>query len=287
MKGFKRRFGWIFVAILGCAIFALGFDLFLIPNEMNTGGVSGLSMVLRKILGFGSVGVFQIIINIPLFLLAGLKIGRKFFLGSLLGMSASSVFIDVFSNLPAPVTEPLLGALYGGALCGFGAGLVFSSGASTGGSDILVRLLKLRYRNVPVGQICLCIDLVVAVLTGIVFRDATKALYTGITVFVTSRVVDAVIYRFDYTKVVLIITSEYQQIAREIGEKLHRGTTFLYGEGAYSGKETKVVLTAVKRQQLAELKELVTDIDAKAFIIVQEAHQVLGDGFARYSKDSL
>lgn len=287
MKGFKRRFGWIFVAILGCSIFALGFDLFLIPNEMNTGGVSGLSMVLRKILGFGSVGVFQIIINIPLFLLAGMKIGRKFFWGSLLGMAASSVFIDLFSNLPVPATEPLLGALYGGALCGLGAGLVFSSGASTGGSDILVRLLKLRYRNVPVGQICLCIDLVVAVLTGIVFRDPTKALYTGITVFVTSRVVDAVIYRFDYTKVVLIITSEYQQIAREIGEKLHRGTTFLYGEGAYSGKETKVVLTAVKRQQLAELKELVTDIDPKAFIIVQEAHQVLGDGFARYSKDSL
>lgn len=287
MKGFRRRFGWIFVAVLGCGIFALGFDLFLIPNAMNTGGVSGLSMVLRKILGFGSVGVFQIVINIPLFLLAGLKIGRKFFWGSLLGMASSSVFIDLFSKLPVPNTEPLLGALYGGLLCGFGAGLVFSSGASTGGSDILVRLLKLRYRNVPVGQICLCIDLCVAVLTGIVFNDATKALYTGITVFVTSRVVDAVIYRFDYTKVVLIITSEYDRIAREVGDKLRRGTTFLYGQGAYSGKETKVVLTAVKRQQLAELKEMVTDIDPKAFIIVQEAHQVLGDGFARYSKDSL
>ena len=287
MKGFKRRFGWIFVAILGCAIFALGFDLFLIPNEMNTGGVSGLSMVLRHLLGFGSVGVFQIVINIPLFLLAGIKIGRKFFWGSLVGMMSSSVFIDIFSKLPTPATEPLLGALYGGLLCGFGAGLVFSSGASTGGSDILVRLLKLRYRNVPVGQICLCIDCCVAVLTGIVFRDATKALYTGITVFVTSRVVDAVIYRFDYTKVVLVISGEYEQIAQQIGEKLRKGTTFLYGQGSYSGRKTKVVLTAVKRQQLAELKELVTDIDPKAFIIVQEAHQVLGDGFARYSKDSL
>lgn len=287
MKGFVKRFGWIPVALLGSAIFALGFDMFLIPNEMNTGGVSGLSMVLREILGFGSVGVFQIVINIPLFLLAGIKIGRKFFWGSLIGMAGSSLFIDLFSNIPAPASGPLLGALYGGLLCGFGAGLVFFSGASTGGSDILVRLLKLRFRNVPVGQICLCIDLCVAVLTGLVFRDTTKALYTGITVFVTSRVVDAVIYRFDYSKVVLIITSEYEQVAQSIGEKLRKGTTFLYGEGAYSGKETKVVLTAVKRQQLAELKELVTDIDPKAFIIVQEAHQVLGDGFARYSKDSL
>lgn len=287
MKTMMQRFGWIFTTVLGSAIFALGFDLFLIPNEMNTGGVSGLSMVIRQLLGFGSVGVIQILINIPLFLVGGIKIGKKFFLGSLLGMVSSSVLIDVFSVIPVPQTEYLLGALYGALLCGLGIGIVFAGGTSTGGSDILVRLLKLRYRDVPVGRICLCIDLVVAVLTGIVFGDVTKALYTGITVYITSRVVDSVIYRFDYSKVVLIITREYEQVATVIGEKLHRGTTFLYGQGAYTGRETKVVLTAVKRQQLAELKELVTDIDANAFIIVQEAHQVLGDGFAKYSKDAL
>lgn len=287
MKAMLHKYGWIATTILGCAIFALGFDLFLIPHELNTGGVSGLSMVIQKLIGFGSVGTIQILINIPLFLLGGLKIGKKFFVGSLLGMLSFSVFIDLFSMLPVPETETLLGVLYGGVLCGFGAGMVFASGASTGGSDIVVRLLKLRFRDVPVGQICLCIDLVVAVLTGIVFGDVTKTLYTGITVFVTSRVVDAVIYRFDYSKVVLIISGQYERIAQQIGKKLHKGTTFLYGQGSYSGKDTKVVLTAVKRQQLAELKELVTQIDPAAFIIVQEAHQVLGDGFARYSKDSL
>ena len=137
------------------------------------------------------------------------------------------------------------------------------------------------------GQICLCIDLVVAALTGIVFRDVSKSLYTGVTVFITSKVMDSVIYRFDYSKVALIITKEYEQVAKAVGDQLRRGTTFLYGQGAYSGQDTKVVLTAVKRQQLAELKELVTEIDSNAFIIVQEAHQVLGDGFARYSKDAL
>ena len=287
MKKMIQKGGWIVSTLLGAAIFALGFDLFLIPNEMNTGGVSGLSMVIQRLLGFGSVGAIQIAINVPLFIIGGIKIGGKFFWGSLLGMTSSSLFIDAFSGIPAPQTEPLLGALYGAVLCGVGIGLVFASGTSTGGSDILVRLLKLRYRNVPVGQICLCIDLVVAVLTGLVFRDVTKTLYTGITVFITSKVMDAVIYRFDYSKVVMIITAEYVQVAKQVGEKLRRGTTFLYGQGAYSGKETKVVLTAVKRQQLAELKELVTDIDPNAFIIVQEAHQVLGDGFARYSRDSL
>ena len=287
MMNVIRKFGWIISTILGGAVFALGFDLFLIPHSLNTGGVSGLSMVVAELIGMESVGVIQILINIPLFLVGGFKIGRKFLIGSLLGMVASSVFIDLFTILPVPQTEMLLAVVYGAALCGLGIGMVFASGTSTGGTDILVRLLKLKYRNIPVGQICLCIDLCVAVLTGIVFRDVTKTLYTGITVFITSRVMDTVVYRFDYSKVAMIVTKEYEQVAKQVGDKLHRGSTFLHGEGAYSGRDTKVVLTAVKRQQLAELKELVTEIDPNAFIIVQEAHQVLGDGFAKYSKDSL
>ena len=282
-----NKIGWIINTILGGAIFALGFNLFLQPHELNCGGVSGLSMVLMELLGFGSVGLFQVIINIPLFLLGGLKIGKKFFVGSLIGMASSSVFIDLFSIIPVPNTEVLLAIVYGAALCGLGIGLVFSSGTSTGGSEIVVRLMKLKWRNVSVGAFCLAFDVIVAVLTGLIFKDVTKTLYTGITVFVTSQVLDIVVYRFDYSKVALIITKEYDNVARQIGQKLQRGVTLLHGEGGYRHQETKVVLTAVKRQQLAELKELVTDIDPAAFIIVQEAHQVLGDGFARYTKDSL
>ena len=287
MRSFYKRFGWIPTTILGSLLFSLGFDLFLLPHELNAGGVSGLSMVIHKLLPFVSVGVIQIIINLPLFLFGGLKIGKKFFVGSLLGMATSSLFIDLFAALPVPQTEPLLGLIYGSLLCGAGIGVVFAGGTSTGGSDILVRLLKLRFRNVPVGQIGMCIDLAVAVLTGLVFGDVTKTLYTGVTVFLTTKIMDAVIYRFDYSKVALIVTAKYEEVAKTVGEKLSRGTTYLYGEGAYTGKQTKVVLTAIKRQQLAELKELVTDIDPNAFIILQEAHQVLGDGFTRYSKNSL
>lgn len=287
MRNFYKKFGWIFTTVVGGLLFALGFDLFLMPHELNAGGVSGLAMIINKVLPFASVGIIQIIINLPLFLLGGMKIGRKFFVGSLLGMASSSLFIDLFATLPVPDTEPLLGLIYGSLLCGAGIGVVFASGTSTGGADILVRLLKLRLRNVPVGQICLGIDLTVAVLTGLVFGDVTKALYTGVTVFLTTKVMDAVIYRFDYSKVALIVTSQYEAVAKAVGEKLSRGTTYLYGEGAYTGRQTKVVLTAIKRQQLAELKELVINIDPDAFIILQEAHQVLGDGFTRYSKNSL
>ena len=287
MRNIWHKIGWVIATVVGSAVFALGFALFLQPNEMNAGGISGLAQVIVELLGFGSVGTLSILINLPLFVLGGIKIGKRFFVGSLLGMLLSSVLIDAFAMIPFPVTEPLLSTLYGGVLCGLGLGVVFVSGTSTGGSDILVRLLKLKMRNVPIGQISMGFDAFVVVLTGLVFGDVSSALYTGITVFVTSQVVDAVVYRFDYSKVALIISKEYETIAREIGQKLDRGATFIHGEGSYRHAPTKVVLAAVKKQQVAELKELVTAIDPNAFIIVQEAHQVLGDGFSRYSKDSL
>jgi len=287
MRKFWQKYKWIPATVLGSTIFALGFAYFLMPNDMSPGGISGLALVIVELLGFGSVGTLAILINMPLFIMGGLKIGKQFFFGSLLGMLLSNTLIDLFASLGLPPMEPLLGVVYGGVICGFGLGLVFINGTSTGGSDILVRLLKLKYRNVPIGQISMAFDAVVVILTGLVFRDLNKALYTGVTVFICGKMVDAVVYRFDYSKVALIISREYESIAQAIGKKLDRGATFLHGEGSYTHKDTKVVLAAVKKQQITELKELVMEIDPNAFVIVQEAHQVLGDGFSRYSKDSL
>lgn len=287
MNTFIQKTKWIFATIVGSVIFAAGFAFFLMPNDMSPGGISGLSLVIVELLNFGSVGTLSIAINTPLFIMGGVKIGRKFFFGSLLGMLLSNALIDLFATFGLPAVEPLIGVLYGGVICGVGLGIVFVNGTSTGGSDILVRLLKLKYRNVPIGQISIWFDAIVVVLTGIVFQDLNKALYTGITVFICGKMVDAVVYRFDYSKVALIISKEYEAIAQAIGEKLDRGATFLHGEGSYTHKNTKVVLAAVKKQQLTELKELVMEIDPNAFVIVQEAHQVLGDGFSRYSRDAL
>lgn len=287
MKINKRSVADLFKVIFGCAVFGLGFDLFLVPNDLNAGGISGLAMVIAHPFDLQNIGFISILFNIPLFVIAGLKIGKKFFVGSLIGMFLSSLAIDGFSVLPVPETEPLIGALYGGVTCGFGLGLVFSTGWSTGGSDIIVRLLKRKWQYIPIGIISICFDLCIAVLTGIVFKDVTRALYSGVAIFVTGRVIDAVVYSFDYSRVALIISKKYEEIAKQINDKLDRGVTYLEGEGYYSGAKTKVVLTAVKRQQIAELKALIVEIDPDAFIIVQEAHQVLGDGFSRYSKDSL
>ncbi len=287
MKKVLDLIWWSVKILIGSAAFALGFDLFLLPNGLNSGGVSGLAMVLIRIIGFGSVGVVTALMNLPLFLIGGVKIGKKFFIGSLIGLVSSSLFMDLFTTLPAVSVEPLLAALYGGVLCGLGLGMIYVIGASTGGSDIVVRLIKLRCQNVPIGAINMVFDASVAVLTGLVFRDVTKALYSGVAIFVTGQIIDAVVYRFDYSKVALIISDKYEQIAQAISRELDRGATFLNGEGTYSHRTTKVVLTAVKKQQLADLKRLVVELDPNAFIIVQEAHQVLGDGFSRYSKDQL
>lgn len=278
---------WAGTTAIGSALFALGFAMFLIPNDINTGGISGLAMILRELLGFGSIGTLTLLMNIPLFLIGGLKIGKRFFAGSLIGMVVSSVLMDLFALIPFATPEPLIGGLYGGVLCGAGLGMVFMAGASTGGSDILVRLLKKKYRNLPIGSISMMFDAMVVLLTGLVFRDISKALYSGVVVFVCGQVIDAVVYRFDYSRVALIISKEHEKIAKAISDQLDRGATYLHGSGSYTHQNIEVVLAVVRKGQLAELKELVMDIDENAFVIVQEAHQVLGDGFAHYSPDSL
>lgn len=287
MKKGMKTFLWIAKIIFGCALFSVGFAFFLEPNNVNAGGITGLAMIAVHLLGFGTVGLLTLLINLPLFVVSGIKIGKKFFAGSLVGLSFSSVLLDLLALLPHPQIEPLVAALYGGLICGVGLGVVFAAGASTGGSDIVVRLLKLKYENVPIGTISIIFDAVVVVLTGLVFWDISKALYSGVTIFVCGQVIDAVVYRFDYSKVALIITKEHEKIAQQIGLRLDRGATYLNGQGSYSQKEMKIVLSVVKKQQVAELKRLVMEIDPDAFVVVQEAHQVLGEGFSRYSRDSL
>ena len=287
MKKAIQTLYWFVKIIAGCVVFALGFDLFLAPHDLNAGGISGLAQIIVHVVGFGSVGTATMLMNLPLFAVGGMRIGRKFFVGSLVGMIVSSLALDLLTRIPVPATEPLLAALYGGVICGLGLGVVFSTGASTGGSDIIVRLLKLKYQHVPIGTINIIFDLCVATLTGIAFWDIGSALYSGVAIFVTGQVIDAVVYRFDYSKVVLIITDQHEAITDAISRELDRGATYLHGEGSYSHKEKKVILAVVKKQQIADLKRLVVAVDPDAFIVVQEAHQVLGEGFARYSKDSL
>jgi len=273
--------------VVGAFLFGIGFDLFLQPNQINVGGVSGIGQILGHVLNFGSVAFWSLLINVPMFLISIRGVGREFFVGSLLGMLLSNLFLEAFNHVQPPVTEPLLGALYGGLLTGIGLGLVFSAGASTGGVDILARLLRPKFPGLPIGRIMLGLDIVTITLTGVVFGDINKALYSAVTLYVSSVALDAVVYGLDYSTVALVVSDHYEAISRAICDKLERGVTLLDGQGFYSGQPKKVVLCAIKKRQAAELKQLVAEIDADAFTILQEAHQVLGDGFKRYNKNDL
>ena len=283
MKQGKLRpwFRMLGMTILGSAIFALGFDLFLLPNQINIGGVSGIGMLLLELTGWGSVGLYSILINVPLFILGGKRLGRQFFFGSLAGMLTSSLLMDVFTRITPPQTEILLSALYGGIFSGVGLGLVFLGGASTGGSDIGARLLRRRYGSLPLGRILLMIDLTIVALTGAVYHDVSKALYSAVPLYVSSVVMDGIIYGLDYSTVALIISERFEEIILAIEEKLDRGVTILEGRGGYSGAKKQVLLCAIRRRQAPQLKSIVREIDPEAFVILQEAHQVLGEGFRR------
>ena len=287
MKKVWQEIWWGLKIILGSAVFSFGFNMFLEPHGMNAGGVSGLAMVLVHLLKFGTVGTITAIMNLILFVVGGIKIGKRFLIGSVIGALVVSVTLDWLTFLPVPEVDMLLAAVYGGVICGGGLGLVFATGASTGGSDIVVRLLKRKWQNVPIGTINIVFDLTVATLTGIAFQEVASGLYSGVAIFLCGKVIDLMVYSFDYSKVALIISDQHDAIRLRVLQQLERGVTILKGEGGYSHQEKKVLLTAVKQYQVAELKQLVSEIDPDAFVIVQDAHQVLGDGFSRYSSESL
>lgn len=273
----------------GCAIFALGFDLFLEPAGFNCGGVSGVAMLIcyGVDVPWLTVGILSAVINLPLFLCGYQKIGKYFFFTSLYGMLCNSVFFDLFAYLPVPEVEPMLAVLFGGVMGGAGIGIVFLAQASTGGVDIAARLLKLKFQNFPIGKIILVFDLCTAVATGIVYGQISNTLYSAVALFLSSAVLDKVVYSVDYAKVALIISDRYEEISLAIDRQLDRGMTFLNGQGYYTKSDKKVLLSAVKREQLAQLKEVVHGVDPTAFVILLDARQVLGDGFKRYDRNDL
>ncbi len=276
----------ILVITFGCAVFALGFDLFLEPAGFNCGGISGIAMLIDYAVDIPwlTVGVLSFAINLPLFFGGYKKIGKYFFFTSLYGMLCNSVFFDLFSYIPIPQVEPMLAVVFGGVMIGAGLGVVFLASASTGGIDIVARLLKLKFRNFPIGKIILVFDLCTAVATGIVYKQVSNTLYSAVTLYLSSVVLDMVVYGMDFAKVALIISDKYEEIAVAIDSKLDRGVTLLQGQGFYRRQDKYVLLSAVKQKQLAQLKEIVTEIDPDAFIILQDAKQVLGDGFKRYDR---
>ncbi|MDD3346386.1 YitT family protein [Oscillibacter sp.] len=285
MKERLKNYG---VITLGSLLFALGFDWLFAPNQVAMGGVTGLAQVVNALWPLLPVGTLTLVMNIPLFLAGWKLIGFHLLASSLFSMAVSSLAIDAIAALHtfAPV-DPMLASLCGGAMLGVGLGLVFSRGATTGGTDIVARLLKLKFPWLPMGKLMLLPDGVVLLLAALAFGNVAAALYGGVALFVTSRVMDTVLYGLDTSKVAYIISDSWRTIADVLLREQGRGVTILRGEGAYTNREKQVLMVAFRQKDIVQIKHTVRDIDSGAFLIVCDAHEVLGEGFGDYQKEEI
>ena len=275
------------IITLGSLIFALAFDWFFAVNRVAMGGVTGLAQVINILAPGLSVGILAFLLNIPLFLAGWKFIGFHLLASSLFSMAVSSFAIDAIAALHtfAPM-DPMLACLCGGALMGFGLGLVFSQGATTGGTDIVARLLKLKFPWLPMGKLVLVPDGVVLCLAALAFGRVEAALYGAVAIFVSGRVMDTVLYGLDTSKVAYIISDRWQELAGILLE-MDRGVTILRGQGAWTGDEKQVLLIAFKQKEIVQIKRAVHEADPRAFMIVCDAHDVLGEGFGNYQKEEI
>lgn len=284
-KQYVLPYLWI---TLASAVYAVGFNWCYEPNQIGFGGITGVGQIINHILPWAPIGTVVIILNIPLFLLGWKLLGGHLLVSSLYSMFISSIFIDILHMIHTfEPMEPILGCIFGGVIMGGSLGVVFLQGATTGGTDLIARLLKLKLAWLPMGRLLLAVDLLVIVAVAVAFRNIYSALYGVVALYISSFVMDQVLYGMDNAKVAYIISDHNDEISSAIVQDLDRGVTILHGQGAYTGAEKQVLMCAFKQREIAAIKAAVKDIDPDAFLIVCNAHEVLGDGFREYKKDGL
>ena len=275
------------IITLGAVIYALAFDWFVAPNQIAMGGVTGLAQIVNALVPVLPVGVLSILVNVPLFLAGWRLLGGRLLVSSLYAMAVSSLAIDVIAWMHTfPPMDPILATLYGGAGMGVGLGLVFSQGATTGGTDIIGKLLKLKFPWLPIGKLVMIPDMVVVILAAVVFGTVNAALYGLIQMYLLSKVMDMILYGWDTSRVAYIITDRWEETVQGLLD-MNRGVTLLQGKGAYTGAEKHVLLVAFRQREIVPIKRMLREIDPKAFFIVCDAHEILGEGFGDYQKEEI
>lgn len=275
------------IITLGAVIYALAFDWFVAPNQIAMGGVTGLAQIVNALVPVLPVGVLSILVNVPLFLAGWRLLGGRLLVSSLYAMAVSSLAIDVIAWMHTfPPMDPILATLYGGAGMGVGLGLVFSQGATTGGTDIIGKLLKLKFPWLPIGKLVMIPDMVVVILAAVVFGTVNAALYGLIQMYLLSKVMDMILYGWDTSRVAYIITDRWEETVQGLLD-MNRGVTLLQGKGAYTGAEKQVLLVAFRQREIVPINRMLREIDPKAFFIVCDAHEILGEGFGDYQKEEI
>ena len=264
--------------VIGSVIGAAAYPTFLIPNNIAPGGLTGVGTILNYLAGW-PVGTTALILNIPLFLIGYRTMGKVFAFRSLVATALFTILIDILPLQPVS-QDPLLGTLFGGVVMGIGLGLILRGGATTGGSDMIARMVHRRFNFITVGMFLFAVDFMV-VLAAAVFIGGTEALYAMIDIYVCGRVIDAVMVGFGGNKACFVMTDAWQKVTSRVLNEIERGCTLLEARGAYSGTSRPVVMCVMSRQEMTTLKRIVQEEDEKAFMIITDAHEALGEGFSR------
>ena len=275
------------IIILGCFIYAISMALFSSPNDIAPGGVMGISILINHLLPALPIGILSLVLNIPLFIWGGLEIGWKYLSRSLSATVISSLMIDAFelpfvANFVKPYTgNPLLVCIFGGILCGAGMSLIFNRGGSTGGTDIVSRIMHKRKPHVSLGKFMLICDAFVVAAAAVIYGNIENALYAIVFIFVSSKIVDTIVYGFarNNGKLLFVITAHHEEVTELILKDIDRGVTLLNAQGGYNKDDKKVILCAVRPNQVHQTTVLVHSVDPNAFVIVTTAGTISGEGF--------
>ena len=277
-KSLKTHVKDYIIITIASVFYGLAISQFLDPNDIAPGGVSGLSMIINRIIDI-EVGTIILMINIPILLLGLYKFGFKFIISTIYATVMGSIFTNILAKYPPVTTDPLLATIAGSAIASIAIGFIFKAGATTGGTDIIVKVLRLKFPHLKTGRLFLICDMVVVLLSAFVFENTDSALYAAIGVFLMSIVFDIILYGADGAKLIYIISNEWQNIATRLLMELDVGVTYLEGEGAYSNEKKRVIMCVVRKQIAPHVEEIVKEEDGNAFMIVSSATEIYGEGY--------
>lgn len=289
MKYLNTKFGRIIIDgmfyIVGSALYALAVDIFIAPNQISPGGLTGVATLINHVTPI-PIGTAMIIMNIPLMFASLRRLGLDYTVRTTIATIMTSVMIDVFESfVPTFHGEIMLTAIFGGVLSGIGLGLIYMRGGTTGGSELIARLMGRKMSHIPVGRLILAVDAIVVASAAAVYRNFESAMYAIILIYVTTVLMDTLIYGRNKGKMLLIVTDKVREVVDDILKTMQRGATILKAAGGYSGSDKEVLLCAVRPSEVYVLRTLVYDRDPRAFIVVLSSDEVIGEGFRPFNKD--
>ena len=266
--------------IIGAFLMAVATSLFLLPNQLSSGGVAGIATIFYYFFKI-PMGTTILAFNIPLFSFSGYKLGKDFLIKSIVGTASFSIFIDILDKLNPLTQDRFLACIYGGVIIGLGTAIILSANASTGGSDLVSAIVKKYNPNIRMSDVIIIIDTVIVVLNVLFFKEIEIGLYSAIAIYLMGKIIDIIFEGIYFTKLLIIISDKNQEIAEEIGKKVRKGTTGLFGKGMYTNQEKLVLICAASRGDVAKVKQTARNIDPKSFIIIVNAREVVGFGFKK------